>query len=79
MIAPVGQTRTHLPQEVQLSDVPHGWFRSEMISQAMPRPERSHVCAPSTSWQTLTQRVQRMQRFLSMMKCSCDASSVFFG
>ena len=72
--APVGHTRTHFPQDVQLSDDPHGWFRSAIISQSMPRPAISHTWAPSTSWHTRTHRVQSTQRLRSMMKLSCEAS-----
>src|SRR5208337_1858149 len=61
--APVGHTWTHFPHPVQVSEVPHGSPRSEMICEWTPRPLMSHVCAPSISWQTRTQRVHRMQRW----------------
>src|SRR6266567_1389983 len=51
--APVGQTWTHLPQLVQVSDEPQGSFKSVTTCEPMPRPITSH---------TRTQRVQRMQR-----------------
>ena len=51
--APVGQTWTHFPQPVQVSEVPQGWFMSVMTRESIPRPLRSHVWAPSTSSQTL--------------------------
>src|SRR5437899_1601961 len=60
--APVGQTCTHFPQVVQVSDDPHGSFKSVMTLASMPRPITSQVCAPSISSQTRTQRVHRMQR-----------------
>ena len=64
--APVGQTCTHLPQLVQLRRLrPTGWFMSLTIMQRMPRELTSQTCAPSTSAQTRTQRVQRMQRLWS--------------
>ena len=44
--APVGQACTHLPQEVQVGDAPHGWFRSVMTRALPPRPATSQVCAP---------------------------------
>ena len=37
--APVGQTWTHLPQLVQVSEAPQGWFRSVMTRAPMPRPD----------------------------------------
>src|SRR5581483_10495530 len=74
--APVGQTLTHLPQLVQVSESPQGWFKSVMTRASVPRPMTSQVCAPSTSSQTRTQRVQRMQRLWSITKRSCDASTV---
>ena len=36
--APVGQTWTHLPQPVQVSAAPQGWFRSVMTRHSTPRP-----------------------------------------
>src|SRR5450631_2130160 len=68
--APVGHTWTHLPQLVQVSDCPQGSPRSEMINEAVPRPQTSQVCAPSTSSQTRTHRVHRMHRLWSMPKRS---------
>ena len=48
---------------VQLSDAPQGWLRSVITCAFTPRPKTSHVCAPSISSHTRTQRAQRMQRF----------------
>ena len=64
-IAPVGHTCTHLPQLVQVVDSPQGWLRSHTSMERMPREHTSQTCAPSTSAQTLTQRVQRMHRLWS--------------
>ena len=41
---------------------PQGSFISVITDTRMPRPITSHVCAPSISSQTRTQRVHRMQR-----------------
>ena len=61
-MAPVGQAWTHLPHDVQVGDVPQGWFRSVMTRDLVPRPATSQVWAPSISSQARTQRVQRTQR-----------------
>ena len=45
-IAPVGQAWRHLPQDVQVVEVPQGWFRSVMTRALVPRPATSQVCAP---------------------------------
>ena len=52
----------HLPHEVHVSDSPQGWLRSVITLAWLPRPDTSQVCAPSSSSQARTQRVQRMQR-----------------
>ena len=66
--APVGQTCTHLPHVVQVSDDPHGSFKSVMTFASMPRPITSQVCAPSISSHTRTQRVHSTQRLWSSTK-----------
>src|ERR1019366_8628382 len=73
--APVGQTCTHLPQFVQLRAWPEGRFRSHEIMERMPREATSSTCAPSTSSQTRTHRVHRMQRLWSSTNPSCDLST----
>ena len=50
-----------------------------MSRASVPRPITSQVWAPSTSSQTRTQRVQRMQRLWSMPKRSWVASTVALG
>ena len=78
-MAPVGQACTHLPHDVQVDDVPQGWFRSVMTRDVVPRPATSQVCAPSISSQTRTQRVQRMQRLWSTPNRSWLTSTSHFG
>src|SRR5581483_8737087 len=51
-MAPVGQTCTHLPQLVQVSEAPQGSFRSVITSDWAPRPITPQVLAPSISEQT---------------------------
>ena len=61
--APVGQTCTHLPQLVQLLRLAPGLVQLAHQPRAGCRATlTSHTCAPSTSAQTRTQRVHRMQR-----------------
>src|ERR1019366_7460644 len=77
--APVGQDMTHLPHLVQVSDVPHGWFRSVMMRALPPRPETFLVPAPSICQHTRTQRVQRIQRLWSIPNRVCVLSTSHFG
>ncbi len=60
--APVGHTCTHLPQLVQVSDSPHGSFRSVITRHSEPRPITPHVFAPSISEHTRTHRVHSTHR-----------------
>src|ERR1039457_3313832 len=72
--APVGHAFTHLPQLVQVVACPQFSFISLTMRAWMPREVRSQTCAPSSSAQTRTQRVQRMQRLCSSTKRGCDMS-----
>ncbi|MFM1944519.1 MAG: hypothetical protein RI897_3501 [Verrucomicrobiota bacterium] len=77
--APVGQTSIHLPQEVQVAESPQGWLKSAMMREVTPRPATSQLCAPSTSSQVRTQRVQRIQRLWSRTKWGWEASTWSWG
>ena len=66
-------------QLVQVSLSPHGVAKSVMTCACTPRPVKSQVCAPSTSSHTRTQRAHRMQRFVSSVNRSCEASTSRFG
>ena len=70
---------THLPQEVQVSESPHGSFMSEMTIERPPRPATFFVPAPSMYQQTRTQRVHRMQRLWSIPSEGCVRSIPHFG
>ena len=71
----MGQAWTHLPQEVQVGDSPHGVSRSVMTRDPAPRPATSQVWAPSTSSQTRTQRVHSTQRLWSTPKRGWERST----
>ena len=64
-IAPVGQTRTHSPHQVQpaLSGLPSPPTMISVCAPRSPRPARP------TSWMSSQARTQRVQRMQSYMSC----------